>query len=388
MKLQPVQDKKTIRQFLDLPIRIYKNDPAWIQPLEKDICTVFDPQKNKAFRHGKLFRWILLDSNHEPIGRIAAFVNNRYRSKGDDVPVGGIGFFECIHDQQAANMLFDQAKSWLIEHGMEAMDGPINFGERDRWWGLVREGFHAPLYAMNYNPPYYVKLFEQYGFQIFFHQFCFGMDLSKPLSHHIWDRHAEHAKNPDLKVRHADKKDLNRYADDFAYVYNKAWAGHGGMKQLSNEQARMIFKSMKPVLDERLLWYTYHREEPIAIFTSLPDLNQWFKHLNGKFGLWEKARFWLLKTFKPNTKSAGMAFGIIPEFQGKGIDAFMIAEASKVLINGDSSYRDYELQWIGDFNPKMLNIARRLGDVSVSRELATYRYLFDRKKPFVRHPIL
>jgi hypothetical protein len=145
---------------------------------------------------------------------------------------------------------------------------------------------------------------------------------------------------------------------------------------------------MKPVMDERLLWYTYYRNEPIAIFTNLPDLNQWFRHLHGKFGLWEKLRFWWLKTFKPNTKFTGLAFGIVPEFQGKGVDAFMIGESANVLQQENSTYRDYELQWIGDFNPKMMNIARKLGDVTISRELATYRYLFDRKKPFVRHPIL
>ena len=70
------------------------------------------------------------------IGRIAAFVNKKYKNKGDDVPVGGIGFFDCINDQEAADMLFDVAKHWLIQKGMEAMDGPINFGERDRWWGI------------------------------------------------------------------------------------------------------------------------------------------------------------------------------------------------------------------------------------------------------------
>jgi hypothetical protein len=208
------------------------------------------------------------------------------------------------------------------------------------------------------------------------------------LSARIWDRHAIIAQNPDFKAIHASKKDINRFADDFAYVYNKAWAGHGGMKQLSNEQARLIFQTMKPVMDEKLLWYTYHKDEPIAIFTNIPDLNQWFRHLNGKFGLWQKLRFLWMKRFKPNTKFNGLAFGIIPEFQGQGIDSFMIGEAAKLLQSPKLSYRQYELQWIGDFNPKMLNIARNLGDVSVSRELATYRYLFDRTKPFKRHPIL
>ncbi len=101
------------------------------------------------------------------IGRIAAFINKKYKNKGDDVPVGGIGFFECINDQDAADMLFDVAKHWLLQQGMEAMDGPINFGERDRWWGLVVEGFQTTVYCMNYNPPYYKDCLKIMGSDIF-----------------------------------------------------------------------------------------------------------------------------------------------------------------------------------------------------------------------------
>ncbi len=96
------------------------------------------------------------------------------------MPVGGIGFFDCINDQAAADMLFDVAKHWLLQKGMEAMDGPINFGERDRWWGLVVEGFEPPpLYCMNFNPPYYQHLFENYGFRNYFNQICFGMKANR-----------------------------------------------------------------------------------------------------------------------------------------------------------------------------------------------------------------
>ena len=83
---------------------------------------------------------------------------------------GGIGFFDCIDDQETANFIFDFCKNWLMERGMEAMDGPINFGERDKFWGLLIEGFHEPLYGMNFHAPYYQKLFENYGFQIYFNQ--------------------------------------------------------------------------------------------------------------------------------------------------------------------------------------------------------------------------
>ena len=89
---------------------------------------------------------------------------------------------------------------------------------------------------------------------------------------------------------------------------------------------------------------------------------------------------------RANKKFAGIVFATIPEFQGKGIDAFIVGEASKTAVI--LPYKEYEMQWVGDFNPKMINVAEGLGDVYRSRNLITYRYLFDRTKEFKRHPIL
>lgn len=388
MRIKEVTDAKGAEEFLLVNVRLNRDNPAYIRPLDKDINEVFDEKKNKAFRFGTVKRWLLKSDNGESIGRIAAFTNKKYRNKGDDVPVGGIGFFDCISDQQAANLLFDTAKAWLTEQGVEAMDGPINFGERDKWWGLVVEGFQSPLYGMNYNPPYYKDLLEGYGFQPFFHQICFGMDPKKKLSDKIWERHAQFAKNPDFSSKYMDIGKLEKFAGDFATVYNAAWAGHGGLKELKKEQVVLMFKKMKPVMDERIVWFAYHKEKPIAIFTNLPDLNQWFKHLNGKFDLLHKLKFLWVKKTKPCNKFSGLVFGVVPEWQGKGIDSYIIAEAAKVVQSPAVPYTEYEMQWIGDFNPKMINVASSLGDTYQSRKLTTYRYLFDRTKEFKRHPIL
>jgi len=388
MQIIPVNDKATHQLFMSVPLIIYKNDRKWIRPLDKDVEEVFDAKKNKAFRFGKIQRWILKNEEGELIGRIAAFINKKYKNKGDEGEAGGMGFFECINNQDAADLLFNNVKHWLLNEGMQTMDGPINFGERDKWWGLVTEGFIEPLYGMNYNPPYYKTLFENYGFKCFYEQICVGMKVKKPLQPRIWERHDVVEKDPGFSARFLKKSQLEKYAADFTEVYNKAWAGHGGLKQLTIEQVVIMFKKMKPVMDERILWFAYHNEKPIAIFINLPDLNQWFKHLNGKFGLLHKLYFILLKTFKPNKKFTGLVFGIVPEFQGQGVDAYIIAESAKVLQSNNVPYTDYEMQWIGDFNPKMLNIAQNLGEVYTSRKLATYRYMFDQTIPFKRHPIL
>jgi len=388
MQLIEVTDKALAEDFIRVNVLINRNNPNYIRPLDKDINDVFDPKKNKSFRFGTVLRWVLKNDDGELIGRIAAFTNKKYKNRGDDVPVGGIGFFDCINDQKAADVLLDVAKHWLLQQGMEAMDGPINFGERDRWWGLVVEGFQEPLYCMNYNPPYYKALLEHYGFQPFYHQICLGMDPKQKLSDKIHERHDMYANDPAFCSSFINKKELEKYAVDFMEVYNAAWAGHGGLKELRKEQVIQMFKKMKPVMDERLVWFAYHNKKPIAIFTNLPDLNQWFKHLNGKFDLLHKLKFLWVKKTKGCKKFTGLVFGVVPEWQGKGIDAYIIGEADKTVKLPSFGYTEYEMQWIGDFNPKMLNVAQGLGGVYQSRRLTTYRYLFDRTKEFKRHPIL
>ncbi|HEX6192677.1 MAG TPA: hypothetical protein VFZ42_09940, partial [Chitinophagaceae bacterium] len=288
MQLIEVKTEQDASDFIRVNVEINKKDPNYIQPLEKDIREVFDPKKNKTFRHGEVVRWILKDAEGRLRGRVAAFVNKKYKNKGDDVPVGGIGFFDCINDQAAADMLFDVAKHWLIQKGMQAMDGPINFGERDRWWGLLVKGFQPPIYCLNYNQPYYQQLFESYGFMKYFNQVCFALHVPDPIMKKFYDRHADCARDPNFSALHIKKNQLEKFADDFTVVYNKAWAGHGGLKQLDRKVVLKMFKSMKPVMDEKISWFVYYKDEPIGIWINLPDLNQWFKYLNGKFTLWHK----------------------------------------------------------------------------------------------------
>ena len=141
-------------------------------------------------------------------------------------------------------------------------------------------------------------------------------------------------------------------------------------------------------MDEKLIWFAYEKNEPIALFVNIPDLNQWFKYLNGRFDFLNKLKFLWVKKFKPNKKFSGIVFGVVPEWQGKGIDSYIIGEAAKVIQHSSVTYTQYEMQWIGDFNPKMINVAESLGETFRSRNLTTYRYLFDRTKEFKRHPML
>ena len=169
VKVESKQDKKT---FIKVPVEIYKDEKNWIRPLDKDIDAIFNKNKNKAFRKGDVVRWLLKD-NGKVIGRIAAFYVDKKEDK-NGLKVGGCGFFECVDNQGAANLLFDKAKGWLEEKGYNSMEGPVNFGERDKWWGCLYKGFEIePNYLQNYGKDYYPRLFENYGFQILFKQLTF-----------------------------------------------------------------------------------------------------------------------------------------------------------------------------------------------------------------------
>ena len=388
MKTIEVTTPHHVKEFLHLPVRLYHNEPNWIRPLDKDIEIVFDKEKNKTFRHGECARWILVNDAGETIGRVAAFVNEKIVHKNNDQPTGGMGFFECIQQQEAAFMLFDQCRRWLEQRGMEAMDGPINFGNRDRWWGLLIEGFdREPNYQCNYNFPYYKDFFEAYGFQVYFYQLTFARTVQGPISQRLYDKALLTAQDPDYEFRHIRKDELERLPEYIMTVYNQAWANRRDVPELSLAQAKLIVKQMKPIMDIHLIYFAFFKGEPVAFFISLPEINQIFKYVNGKLDWIGKLKFMWHSFRRTNRKAFGILFGVVPAHQGKGLDGAMILNSKRVLQEEYTRYDEYEMNWIGDFNPKMINVVEQVG-ADVSKRHATYRKLFDESKPFKRSPII
>ena len=260
MNIIEVNSKKDKKDFIQIACSIYKNEKNWIRPLDKDINSVFDPKTNKAFRKGDVKRWIL-KNNNETIGRIAAF----YSSKNDKekLRVGGCGFFECIDDEEAAKMLFDTAKNWLEKNGYNSMDGPINFGERDKWWGCLVEGFDIdPNYLQNYGKAYYQKLFENYGFQLLFRQLTFLKKVRTPLSEKLSLKAERALRDTNYNFKTLEKRNIQKYIRDFTKIYNDAWSKYPGVSKLELSQAKLLFAQLKPILDEKILWFAYHNNDP------------------------------------------------------------------------------------------------------------------------------
>ena len=383
MELVRVATNKDRKRFIKLPVQLYRGEENWIRPIDNEVEAIFHPEHNKSFEHGDCERWILTD-NGKDIGRIAAFVIRKDHGGGATELSAGIGFFECINDQEAANLLFDTGKKWLEDQGATYMDGPINFGRRDKWWGLLTKGFELePNYQCNYNFPYYKELFENYGFRLYFEHYTFVKVISEPVHPRLRYKNEMITKDPDYSVVHFKLDEFDRFARDIIDVYNKAWVNHEGVSTISMEQGKAIMKRLKPVIHEEIIWMVYYKDEPAAIFVNIPEVNQVLKYVNGKLNLLGKLKFLWYKSRIKNRKVLGLIFGVAPEHQGKGVDGAIIVAFQNEAMQNHPQYKTIEMHGIGDFNKKMILVVKQVGG-DVRKIHTTYRYLFDRTKPFER----
>ncbi len=382
--LKEVTGDELEKEFLSFPTRLYKKEKNRIRPLDVEIKKVFDPQKNKLFRSGDAVRWLLKNERSETIGRIAAFYDKRTAKKHEQ-PTGGVGFFDCIDDQKAANMLFDAGKGWLKGKGMEAMDGPVNFGDRDNFWGCLKEGFYENTFNMSYNFPYYNALFENYGFKNYFNQYVYYKKISEGASEVAHAKAMRILKNPDYRFDIFRWKRFEQYAGDFLAIYNKAWARFPGVSAMRLPQAKALLHTLKPVIDERAVVFGYYKNEPVAFFIMIPDINQIIRNFNGKLNRLNKIRLFLgLKVFHKTNRLLGLIFGVAPEYQGKGVESAIILRFEDETRKPGFPYIHLEMNWIGDFNPAMMKMVERNVEARIYKTYVTYRYLFDRTKEFKR----
>lgn len=342
--LVEVRTKKQQKAFYSFSRNLYANDEFYVSHIDQDIEAIFDSSQNSAYENGAAKRWLATDGN-KTVGKIAAFFNR-------STQLAGLGFFDCVNEQKVANILFDKGLEWLKENGFNRVEAPINFGERDKYWGLLVEGFQNPAYQENYNYRYYKSLFENYGFHKIIEQTtsearpeAIDFDKYKRFTDRLQQR-------SNLRAEHFKLHDMDRFVSDFTQIYNRAWEQHEHFVPFTTDRVRKLFKDMKPIIREDLLWFLYDGEKPIGFYLSLIDLNQILKKVGHNMNWWGKIKFFYhLKTTKIN-KIRGIIFGVVPQYQNKGVYSIMIMKMYEVMKT-DPNVRSTELAWIGDFNPKM-----------------------------------
>lgn len=386
MQLIEVKDNKTRKEFLDAARIVYKNDDVWVCPLDAEIEAVFNPQQNNFHQHGEVIRWVLKNDKGELIGRVAAFINKN-KAYNFEQPTGGMGFFECINNKEAAYILLDACRKWLNERGMEAMDGPINFGENDKFWGLLVHGFTHPAIGMPYNHSYYQEFFESYGFKKYFEQVSNHLDLTKPIPERFAKIADWVAQKEGYTFEHLKLDNIEKYASDFMDIYNEGWKFHENFVPMNRQNIKESLEKIKPIIDERLIWYAYVDNNPAAFVVVLPDANQILKHLNGKMGLLSKLKFVYHKWRGTITRIRVVILGVKPEYQKLGLESALIIKVHRLVTAPFSNYKEVELSWVGDFNPKMRALHESLGAV-LGKMHYTYRCLFSDTAEFKRSTII
>jgi hypothetical protein len=289
-----------------------------------------------------------------------------------------MGFFECVNDKAAAFMLFDAARDWLAERGMEAMDGPINFGENDTFWGLLVEGFTSPAFGVQYNPPYYKDFFEEYGFANYFEQVTNHLDLQKPFPERFWKIAGWVGRKPGYQFKHFQWDKSEEFIKDFIEIYNDAWQFHENFTPMKAETLRNSLKEAKDFMDEELIWFAYHEGTPIGFFVQFPDVNQIIKHFHGKMNFWNKLKFVYLKWRKVMTRTRVVIMGIRPRWQRNGIESGIFWHLRNA-VSKKPWLKEMELSWVGDFNPKMRALHESVG-ADFGKKHITYRFVFDEEK--------
>ncbi len=357
-------DKNSAEAFIKLPYFIYKDDTEFIPHIEQDIKDIFNSETNKYLRNGSCERWIAKKGDIV-VGRIAAAI------KQGEVQ-GRIGFFECVDDKTIAKQLFSAAEQWLAAQGAKTAEAPVNFGGRDSFWGLMVGGFCRPSYRENYNPVYYQSLIEYAGYSAEFRQITseitpatFNFERFSKLASRVLG-------NAEYEFKHLSFDKIDQFAEDFVYIYNKAWEKHEFFEPVNKKDILKEMKSMKPIAQPQFNWFAYANGEPAGFYLNVLDINQVFKKVNGKLNLIGKLKF-LLGKHKID-RIRGIVFGVIPNHQNKGLETGMIMKLYEEVVK-IKTIKSSELSWIGDFNPKMQSLFNSLGAVTTKEHLTFKKLL-------------
>jgi hypothetical protein len=269
---------------------------------------------------------------------------------------------------------------------MEAMDGPINFGENDVNWGLLVEGFMQQGFGMPYSKKYYRNFFEEYGFKKYFEQYSYHCKIRDEENRIVMfpERMVKIAewlsKRPGYSFSHFEFRDSDRYVQDLVEVYNATWSVYKeDFTPLDPVFLRETIKKVRPFIDEELIWFAYFNSKPIAFFILYPDLNQIIKYFKGRMSLFNAMRFiWFRMTHKM-TRMRAVVGGVNPSYQNSGIESAIFLQLYNVFTR-KRWFKELELSWVGDFNPKMIAIYEALG-AKRAKVHYTYRYMINRSLP-------
>jgi len=352
VKIKPVTGKSELKKMLNLPLKLYRDDPCYVEPLRMETLKQFNPRKNSFFKHG-FVQSFLAYRNDELVGSITAIQNTLYNDYHRD-KTGFFMNFESINDMEIAGSLFEAAEKWLRGRGLNRVVGPMSFSTETLSPGLLIKGFeYPPFFLMGHALPYYQKLVEGAGYTKEIDVLAFKMPIQQEMDRRLVTLAEKVKKSRNITVRFFDPKNFWRDVKYLIDIYNEAWKDNWGFVPPTEEEFGGIVKSLKKIYIRELVQIAELDGEPVGWAITLPNLNEALIHLKGKlfpFGLF-KLLYW-------SRKIKGLrlwGLGIKPEYRKKGVDVMLYYHT---LVEGQKlGFTNGELSWILETNTPVVRAA-------------------------------
>lgn len=352
----PLENTKRDRdRFIDMAWKIYEGNPYWVPPLKADLHTLLDPTKHPFHNHADA-QLFIAEHDGEVVGRIAAHVNHVHNEYWND-EVGFFGFFECIHDQAVADALFETAREFLRQRGRTHIRGPFNWSTNEDCGLLMDTYDREPVIMMTYNPPYYVDLIENAGFEKIKDLYAYHIEQAREIPERLAKGVRLMKKRYNFSLRTINMKRFWDEVEIIKRLYNDAWAANWGAVPMSEEEIQHIAKDLKLIVDPNLCYIVEAEGEPVGFSLTLPDANRAIKHANGRllpFGifkiLWYKRKIDFVRV---------ILLGILDKYRNRGVDAALYYETFQRGF--ESGYFSGEMSWILEDNYPMRNALEKFG---------------------------
>ena len=356
IEIVAVEGGSALKDFIDLPWKIYAGYPNWVPPLKKEVRRLLDPLKHPFWEFSERILF-LARRGSETVGRIAGVIDRHYNEFHNE-KMGIWGFFECADDPEAAAALFSSVETWLRQKGMTFMRGPLS-PSTNYETGLLIEGFnYPPALMMAYTPPYYPALVESCGFskEKDLLAFLIAGDYRLP----EWmDRLADKiAKKKGVQIRLFRPKEEDAEFALIREIYNDSWSANWGFVPLSENEMKDIQKSVMEFTDPDLAFFIYYEGKPAAVCVIFPDINPLLKRLNGRIGLLGVLKFLIYRREIKGLRC--LMFGVKEEYRQMGIPMLAFHHIYEIARK-QKKYQNLEMGWTLEDNDSINSLVEEAG---------------------------
>lgn len=353
----PVEGKRQLAKFIDFPHDLYAGDPNYVPELFMGQKDLLSPTKHPFYKHSSA-QLFLAYRKGKIVGRIAAIWNVNHNAF-NGVREGQFGFFDCIKDQEVADLLLATAVDWVRAKGGNNIVGPINLTTNDSC-GLLIDGFDRPPVAMMpYNYPYYADLLRDFGFEkkVDLRAYLVNKAKASQRSVLLLDKLEARLQRSGIRLRLINLKDFDREAAKIKEVYNKAWDKNIGFVPMTDEEFRYVAKDLKMIVDPKYCIIAERGEEIIGFAVGIPNINEILIHVK-RGRLLPTGIFKLLFGMKNIKSLRVLMLGVLENYRKLGIEACLYGRIIKNAMN--SGIVEAECSWMLEDNYMMNNAIEQI----------------------------